>query len=356
VPVERLLLVEPRSFCAGVEMAIKALAWMVLLHDEPVYCVHAIVHNDAVVERFERLGVVFVDDIAGVADDAPVVLSAHGSAPAVVELARQRRATVVDSVCPLVAKVHREIRRRVAAGDAIVYVGHHGHDEAVAAHAIAPAKTHVVATPREVEALALETSNISLLAQTTLGIADIDAAERAARTRFKNVWTPRRADLCYATTNRQRALAAACDICDAVVVVGSRTSANTQALVDLARRAGVRAIRVDTPDELPGDLVGSIAVTAGASAPPGAVTDVVAALTPRAGVERFAPIEENEYFPLPRDLRARLGQAVLTRELQAMLDNDRTISAMALLEEIELRLNTEKHASRITTSAPTARR
>jgi 4-hydroxy-3-methylbut-2-enyl diphosphate reductase len=349
VPVERLLLVEPRSFCAGVEMAIKALAWMVLLHDEPVHCVHAIVHNDAIVERFERLGVVFVDDIADVPDDAPVVLSAHGSAPAVVERARWHRATAVDAVCPLVAKVHREIRRRAATGDAIVYVGHHGHDEAVAANAIAPAETHLVETAGEVEALALETSNISLLAQTTLGIADIDAVERAARRRFTTVWTPRRADLCYATTNRQRALSAACGVCDAVVVVGSRTSANTRALLDLALRAGVRAVRVDTPDELPGDLVGTVAVTAGASAPPGAVTDVVAALAPRSGIERFAPIEEDEYFPLPRDLRAMLIHASLAPELRGMLESDRTLSAMALLEAIEMRLHTDRHASPITT-------
>src|SRR5690349_6873796 len=113
-------------------MAIKTLAWMLLLHDEPVYCVHQIVHNEGIVKRFERLGVVFVDDLANAPNDAPVVLSAHGSAPAVVEVARQRPVTAVDSVCPLVAKVHREIRMRAAAGDAIVYVGHHGHDEAVA--------------------------------------------------------------------------------------------------------------------------------------------------------------------------------------------------------------------------------
>jgi 4-hydroxy-3-methylbut-2-enyl diphosphate reductase len=316
-------------------MAIKALAWMVAVHDEPVYCVHPIVHNDAVVERFERLGAVFVDEIDSAPDDAPLVLSAHGSAPAVVDRARRRRAPHVDSVCPLVAKVHREIRTRAAAGDAIVYVGHHGHDEAVAAGAVAPTVTHVVSSPAEAAELVLDTTNVSLLAQTTLGLADIDAVERVTRQRFPRVWTPRRSDLCYATTNRQRALAAACEISDAVVVVGSRTSANTRSLVEVAQRAGRPAVRVDAPEELPYDLAGTVAVTAGASAPPSAVTDVVAALAPRLGTERFSPIDEDEYFPLPPELRSLLARTPLPPELQRLLHNDRTVSAMALVEHVE---------------------
>ena len=283
---------EPRSFCAGVETAIKTLAWVVLLHDEPVFCVHEIVHNDAIVERFERLGVEFVDDVSLVPVGAPVVLSAHGSSPAVVANARAGAAVLVDAVCPLVTKVHHEIRVRAALGNEIIYAGHRGHDETVAAAAIAPGATHVVASAADVDALPLDEPPIALLAQTTLGIDEIDGIERAVRQRFPNVWTPRRADLCYATTNRRRALRAACECCDAVVVVGSASSANTNALVDLARRAGRRAHRVDGVADLPDDLEGTVAVTAGASAPEVTVAGVVAALVPPDRVVPFVPITE----------------------------------------------------------------
>ena len=136
--VERVLLAEPRGFCAGVEMAIKALAWMVRSFEPPVYCYHEIVHNKLIVERFERQGVVFVDDIADVPPGRPIMLSAHGSAPEVVAAARARGSYVVDSVCPLVTKVHHEVRVRAGKGYRIVYVGHEGHEEAVGTMAVAP--------------------------------------------------------------------------------------------------------------------------------------------------------------------------------------------------------------------------
>ena len=136
--IERVLLAEPRGFCAGVEMAIKALAWMVRSFEPPVYCYHEIVHNKLIVERFERQGVVFVDDIADVPQGRPIMLSAHGSAPEVVEAARARGSYVVDSVCPLVTKVHHEVRVRSGKGYRIVYVGHEGHEEAVGTMAVAP--------------------------------------------------------------------------------------------------------------------------------------------------------------------------------------------------------------------------
>ena len=136
--VDRVLLAAPRGFCAGVEMAIKALAWMVRSFDAPVYCYHEIVHNKLVVERFEQLGVIFVDDINEVPLGKPIMLSAHGSAPEVVEAARARGSVVVDSVCPLVTKVHHEVKVRSAKGFRIVYVGHEGHEEAVGTMAVAP--------------------------------------------------------------------------------------------------------------------------------------------------------------------------------------------------------------------------
>src|SRR5918995_1125374 len=142
--VDRVLLAAPRGFCAGVEMAIKALAWMVRAFEPPVYCYHEIVHNRLVVERFEALGVVFVDDIAEVPEGRPIMLSAHGSAPEVVEAARARGSVVVNAVCPLVTKVHHEVKRRAGGGYRLVYVGHAGHEEAVGTMAVAPNAIHLV--------------------------------------------------------------------------------------------------------------------------------------------------------------------------------------------------------------------
>jgi len=345
MPTERILLVEPRGYCAGVEAALKTLAWMVVLHRDPVYCVHAIVHNRSVVDRFERLGVIFVDDIDDVPRGAPVVLSAHGSAPDVVAAAGATR-HVVDAVCPLVRKVHHEIRTRAAAGAIVLYVGHPGHDEAVAAVAVAPAQTSLITTAADVDALPDLPGPVALLAQTTLGLDELAAVERAARRRF-DVWTPRRSDLCYATTNRQRALRAACRHSDAVVVVGSATSSNTRALAELAeaqlaqRGRANRTFRVDGPDELPHELHGVVAVTAGASAPEDAVLRVIAHLDPTNGVERFAPLSEDAYFPLPPTLRARLTAAIESGEIDdglgALFHADQWTPANALLSCIEAR-------------------
>ncbi|MDZ7733520.1 MAG: hypothetical protein U5R31_10880 [Acidimicrobiia bacterium] len=153
VEVERALLARPRGFCAGVEMAIKALAWMVRAFEPPVYCYHEIVHNRRVVERFRDLGVVFVDDIDEVPEGAPVMLSAHGSAPEVVEAAQDRGGYVVDAVCPLVTKVHHEVKVRAGKGYRIVYVGHEGHEEAIGTMAVAPDAIHRVETVDDVAAL-----------------------------------------------------------------------------------------------------------------------------------------------------------------------------------------------------------
>jgi 4-hydroxy-3-methylbut-2-enyl diphosphate reductase len=170
--VERVLLAEPRGFCAGVEMAIKALAWMVRAFDPPVYCYHEIVHNKTVVERFERQGVVFVDEIGEVPPGRPIMLSAHGSAPEVVEAARARGSFVVDSVCPLVTKVHHEVKVRSGKGYRIVYVGHEGHEEAVGTMAVAPTAISRVETVEEVDALPDFDQPVALLAQTTLSHRD----------------------------------------------------------------------------------------------------------------------------------------------------------------------------------------
>jgi 4-hydroxy-3-methylbut-2-en-1-yl diphosphate reductase len=334
-----VLLAAPRGFCAGVEMAIKALAWMVRAFEPPVYCYHEIVHNQRVVERFEDLGVVFVDDIAQVPPGAPVMLSAHGSAPEVVAAARAAGGYVVDAVCPLVTKVHHEVKVRAGKGYRIVYVGHEGHEEAVGTMAVAPDAIHRVESVDEVEALPDTGEPVALLAQTTLSHRDWEDVLDATRERWPELWTPGRSDLCFATTNRQSALLEIAARCDALVVIGSANSSNTRALERLAREAGCeRVYRVNTADELPHDLSGVVGVTAGASAPEDLVDAVIARLAPHRGVEEVRITDEDEYFPPPRNLRELLdtldvvGTLALGGSPTARLAvNDRTMEASDVL-------------------------
>ena len=274
--VDKVLLAAPRGFCAGVEMAIKALAWMVRAFEAPVYCYHEIVHNQLVVKRFEEAGVVFVDDIADVPPGHPIMLSAHGSAPEVVAAARDRGGYVVDAVCPLVTKVHHEVKTRAGKGYQIVYVGHEGHEEAVGTMAVAPDAIHRVETPDEVAALPQFETPVAILAQTTLSHREWSGLLEATRERFPDLWQPGRSDLCFATTNRQSALMEIAPRCDAMVVIGSANSSNTNALAALAREAGCEQVfRINGPDELPSDLHGIVGVTAGASAPEDLVRSVI---------------------------------------------------------------------------------
>jgi 4-hydroxy-3-methylbut-2-en-1-yl diphosphate reductase len=308
VPVEKVLLAAPRGFCAGVEMAIKALAWMVRAFEPPVYCYHEIVHNQLVVDRFRALGVVFVDDVSEVPPGSPLMLSAHGSAPEVVAAAQANGGFVVDAVCPLVTKVHHEVKVRAGKGYSIVYVGHEGHDEAVGTMAVAPDAIHLVETEADVDALPEPGTPVALVAQTTLSHHDWAGVLDRAKERFPDLWMPGRSDLCFATTNRQSALQQIAPKADAVVVIGSANSSNTVALAKVAAAAGCpRVVRVNGPDELPDDLTGVVGVTAGASAPEDLVEAVIARLAPTDGVEEITITDEDEYFPPPRELRELLS-------------------------------------------------
>jgi len=299
-----VLLAEPRGFCAGVEMAIKALAWMVRAFPAPVYCYHEIVHNKLVVERFEAQGVIFVDDIDEVPTGSPIMLSAHGSAPEVVDAARARGSYVVDSVCPLVTKVHHEVKVRAGKGFRIVYVGHDGHEEAVGTMAVAPDSIDRVESVAEVAALPETDQPVALLAQTTLSHRDWEGVAVAVRDRFPGVWTPGRSDLCFATTNRQAAIEELAHRCDSIIVIGSGNSSNTLALERLARHEGCDTVyRVNSVSELPTGIAGVVGVTAGASAPEELVDAVIDFLDPNNGYELVVVTDEDEYFPPPRNIR-----------------------------------------------------
>ncbi|MDE3085332.1 MAG: 4-hydroxy-3-methylbut-2-enyl diphosphate reductase [Acidobacteriota bacterium] len=306
MPVERVLLASPRGFCAGVEKAIKALAWMVRVFEPPVYCYHEIVHNRHVVDQFRAQGVVFVDDVDEVPPGAPLMLSAHGSAPEVVLAARTQGRTVVDAVCPLVTKVHHELKVRARKGYTVLYVGHQGHEEAVGTMAVAPDAVHLVQSEPDVDALAgrlAAGSAVALLAQTTLSHDEWAGIMARARRQFPDLWMPNRSDLCFATTNRQAALKAIAGKADAVVVIGSENSSNTRALEQVARASCPRVLRVNGADELPGDLEGTVGLTAGASAPEALVDEVLDRLAPRLGIEVVHVTDEDEYFPPPPELR-----------------------------------------------------
>jgi 4-hydroxy-3-methylbut-2-enyl diphosphate reductase len=337
--VDVVLLAQPRGFCAGVEMAIKALAWMVRSFPAPIYCYHEIVHNKLVVDRFKAQGVVFVDDIADVPVGSPIMLSAHGSAPEVLEAARSRGSYVVDSVCPLVTKVHHEVKVRAGKGYRIVYVGHAGHEEAVGTMAVAPDSIDRVESVAEVDQLELSDQPVALLAQTTLSHRDWEGVAVRVKERFPNVWTPGRSDLCFATTNRQSALMELAHRCDVVVVIGSANSSNTRALEQLAREEGCeRVFRINNVDELPNDLSGIVGVTAGASAPEELVDAVLEFLAPERGVELVDVTDEDEYFPPPRNIRdlqnaiesattTMLGGSMLSRPVM----DDRALGASDVL-------------------------
>ncbi len=310
VPVEKVLLAEPRGFCAGVEMAIKALAWMVRVFEPPVYCYHEIVHNRLVVDRFREQGVIFVDDVDAVPPGAPLMLSAHGSAPDVVESSRAKDRYVVNAVCPLVTKVHHEAKVRARKGFTILYVGHAGHDEAVGTLAVAPESMQLVEGDADLDAAAanvVDPTRVAVLAQTTLAQNEWAGVVQRTRERFPDVWTASRNDLCFATTNRQDALTDIAKRADAVIVIGSANSSNTIALTKVAREAGCPVVlRVDGPDEVNDDVLRDariVGVTAGASAPEELVESVIARLAPTDGVEVVRMTDEDEYFPPPRELR-----------------------------------------------------
>lgn len=336
--VDRVLLAAPRGFCAGVEMAIKALAWMVRSFDGPVFCYHEIVHNKSVVDRFVEQGVIFVDDITDVPEGRPIMLSAHGSAPEVVEEAKRRGSYVVDSVCPLVTKVHHEVKVRANKGYRIVYVGHEGHEEAVGTMAVAPAAISRVESIEEVAALPDFDDPVALLAQTTLSHRDWEGVADAVRIRYPGAWSPGKSDLCFATTNRQSALMHIAGSCDAIVVIGSANSSNTLALEKLARDVGCpMVLRVNGADEIPDDLHGTVGVTAGASAPEEIVRGVIERLNPRDGVDEVRITEEDEYFPPPRNIRQL--QSSIERAATSMVGglagkaplDDRNVSASDVL-------------------------
>jgi 4-hydroxy-3-methylbut-2-enyl diphosphate reductase len=305
----KIILANPRGFCAGVNMAIESLERALELFGTPLYVYHEIVHNRPVVERFRGRGVVFVDHIGEVPAGATVLYSAHGVAPAVRAAAAARGLRAIDATCPLVTKVHLEAVRFAKEGYTIVLIGHEGHDEVLGTMGEAPEHIRLVQDEEEVEALEVpDGSRVAYLTQTTLSVDDAEVIIRALKRRFPHIAGPSRDDICYATQNRQEAVKALVPEADAVIVLGSRNSSNSLRLAELARAHGKPAYLVDSVAELPADTfrgTEAVLVTAGASAPEEVVEECVRHLRERFGasVESRTVREEHVSFPLPRELR-----------------------------------------------------
>ncbi|MBX9626065.1 MAG: 4-hydroxy-3-methylbut-2-enyl diphosphate reductase [Gemmataceae bacterium] len=305
----KIILANPRGFCAGVNMAIESLEQALRLWGAPLYVYHEIVHNRPIVERFRARGVVFVDELSEVPDGATVLYSAHGVSPAIRAEAKARNLRAVDATCPLVTKVHMEAVKFAKDGYTIVLIGHEGHDEVIGTMGEAPASMVLVEDAEDVAALDFPPgAKLAFLTQTTLSVDEARVVIDALRAKYPGVVGPNKDDICYATQNRQEAVRDLVPEADVVLVLGSRNSSNSQRLAELARATGRPAHLIDRAGELrdewfgPGDTV---LVTAGASAPEDHVQDCVDYLRTRFGaaVESRTVREEHVSFPLPRELR-----------------------------------------------------
>ena len=303
--VNKLYLVTPRGFCAGVEMAIKALHWLLKIYDETIYCYHEIVHNKWIVKEFEKNNVVFVEDPNQIPEGSIVMLSAHGTAPEIELQFNNISSLTINSVCPLVTKVHHEAKKFSKENTQIIYVGHKNHDEAKGAIGVSPDNMHLVESIEDVKALEIG-NDVALLAQTTLALSEWEPIMKYSQERFNDLKMPRKSDLCYATTNRQEAILEILPEVNTVLVVGSENSSNTKALVSMVNNQGVEAYRVDNVNDIENlNLNGNIAITAGASAPDHLVYEIIDKINP-INLEKFRLKEEDEYFPLPQQLRSNI--------------------------------------------------
>src|SRR6516225_871637 len=309
----KIILANPRGFCAGVNMAIDSLEKALELFGTPLYVYHEIVHNRHVVDRFSRRGVVFVDRIEDIPSGAHVLYSAHGVAPAIRQASEQRNLHAIDATCPLVTKVHLEAVRFAREGYTILLIGHEGHDEVLGTIGEAPASIRLVQDAAEVEALDLPSdARVAYLTQTTLSVDDAEIVIAALRKRFPHIVGPSRDDICYATQNRQEAVKELVPAADIVLVFGSQNSSNSLRLAEIARSYGLPAYLIDGVQEIRDDWFAgkqTVLITAGASAPEEVVEECVVYLQERFGatVEHRVVREEHVSFPLPRELRVLVG-------------------------------------------------
>jgi 4-hydroxy-3-methylbut-2-enyl diphosphate reductase len=305
----KIILANPRGFCAGVNMAIESLERALALFGSPIYVYHEIVHNRPIVERFRSSGVVFVDDIAEVPAGGTVLYSAHGVSPTIRQHSTERNLRAIDATCPLVTKVHTEAVRFARDNYTIVLIGHEGHDEVIGTMGEAPASIVLVEDVDDVDALTFpKDAKLAFLTQTTLSVDEAKVVIDALRKKYPQIVGPSKDDICYATQNRQEAVRDLVPEAKVVLVLGSRNSSNSQRLAELARSSGKTAHLIDRVSELRDDWfqpTDTVLITAGASAPEDHVQDCVEHLRRKFGAEVESRVvrEEHVNFPLPRELR-----------------------------------------------------
>lgn len=309
ISMTRIVLAAPRGFCAGVAYAIEVVDLALKIHGAPLYVRHAIVHNEWVVRSFEKRGVVFVESIDEIPHGMPVVFSAHGVSPAVREEAAQRGLTIIDATCPLVTKVHNEAKHFAAKGYFMIYIGHKGHVESEGAVGEAPDRMVLVETPADAEALDIpHYEKLAVLTQTTLSVDEVSATMQVLRRRFPQIHLPSKEDICYATTNRQRAIRELARECDLVLIVGSTTSSNSNRLREVAESLGTESHLLLTPDQVRPEWRTDhkvVGISSGASTPESLVEDVIESLLDGnydIPVDILETVKEEVSFKPPRDL------------------------------------------------------
>lgn len=302
-------LANPRGFCAGVDRAIEIVERALSIIGAPVYVRHEVVHNRFVVDDLREKGAVFVQELDEVPDGSTVIFSAHGVSREVKETAKKRKLHVFDATCPLVTKVHSEVIQYGKQGKTVILVGHSGHPEVEGTMGQATGDVLLVETVEDVARLEVtDDTSLAFVTQTTLSVDDTSQILGALRKRFPLIEGPKRDDICYATQNRQDAVRELATICDAILVVGSANSSNSNRLRELAEQEGAKSVLVDGADDIDSSWVLSaktVGVTAGASAPEVLVKDVIAKLTDLGGVVQGGthPADEGISFSLPVELR-----------------------------------------------------
>ena len=307
-----ILLTEPRGFCAGVERAIGIVNRAIEMFDEEIYVKHEVVHNKNVIEELTKKGVVFIESLTEVPDKSILIYSAHGVSKEVTDIAQKKNLTIFDATCPLVTKVHFEIHKYARENIDVILIGHNGHPEVegtMGQYKSREGKIYLVESEADVETLEIKNKRISYVTQTTLSVDDTQDIVDALKEKYPNIEGPKKSDICYATQNRQEAVKKILDLCDALIVVGSQNSSNSQRLKEIAIQYGKDAYLIDHESQLDINKLGTskvIGITAGASAPEHTVQSLIRFLInngAKMSNEEIAFKEEAVVFSLPKSLR-----------------------------------------------------
>ncbi len=305
--IEKVFMIYPRGFCAGVDRAINVVEEAISIFGAPVYVKHEVVHNKVVCDDLRAKGAIFVEEVSEIPDGSVCVFSAHGIAPQVRESARGRKLNTIDATCPLVTRIHMELVRYAKEGREVIYIGHRGHPEAVGVMGIRPDITHLIESEEEANSVDVkDPDRLVYLTQTTLSVDECKGVIQALKRRFPTIAAPPGSDICYATTNRQTAIKQAAKLCDIIIVVGSKNSSNSNRLVDAARACGIESYLVDRLEEINPEWLSDkkvMGISAGASAPEHLVIQIADHFkSAGASVEEFRAMNENMKFVMPKEI------------------------------------------------------